>query len=798
MNDMRKYIVIVNILFLSILSANAQFTITESFRGGANPNIITGGNAILTSGNADPVNDGWLRLTPASGNRIGYAYVNSSFPSTLGITMEFEYKTWRNTYDSYNGADGFCIFFFNATATFKTGGYGGSLGYAPNTGQGVSTGLSGGYIGIGFDEYGNFSNASEGRIGGVGEKPNSVTLRGPTTASASTTNRYLISVQKQTNRSNNSNSVDYNTVTSIRPSDATFYRKVKITINPTGTGFYTIDVYWQTSPSGSYTSLLSYTTATAPPANMKLGFAASTGGGFNYHEIRNLYITTTGNVRVNKDVDKSNVNVNDQLTYTVNVMNESSSALNGIVLADTLKAADGTNLILGSNFTINSILFRNNGNSATTASGYTSGTAKTGGFTNPWSTILNMAANSNATFTIVGRAISQPAGNAVKNSVGVDVTPSGITDSDLTNNYASVTSTVLSPNVDFIVEKVLDSNCADPVNGNTFTITVSNVGATSSEQNRQVTVTEVIPAGLAVEGSPGGTGWTTSVSGSTYTFRRTGILASTYSYPPITIKVKPPSTTGMSWTNTANVSYAGTENNTSNNSGSVTLYAKPSLLITNPAEVCSPNTVDLTAPSVTAGSSSNLSYTYYTDASATSILSNPNAVAASGTYYIQATNSSGCTSTIMPVTVKINYSLSGMVYEDRNGLTDNIVNGVGTNAGNTLYVAVYNNTTSKVENVINVAADGTYSSCTSISGNDYTLYLTTTVSAIGQTAIPALTLPALGRYAGGHIGSGSGNDSTIGGVLVVGTINGNVSNINFGIKFLKSCVVTNRNITQQL
>lgn len=797
---MRKYILITNILLLCILPANAQFIVTESFRGGPNPNIIIGGDAVLTSGNIDPVNDGWLRLTPAVGNKSGYAYVNSSFPSSLGVLMEFEYKTWRSSSDSYNGADGLCVFFFDgATTNFKMGGYGGSLGYAPNTGQGVSTGLSGGYIGIGIDEYGNFSNATEGRIGGVGEQPNAITLRGPTTTNAATTNSYLAYKQMQASRSTDSNnSVDYNTTTTTRPSNTTFYRKVKITIIPTG-GQYKIDVYWQASPSDSYTSLLSYTTATAPPAKLKLGFAASTGGGFNIHEIRNIYITTTGNVRANKNFDKSNVNVNELLTYTVDVTNENSTALNGIVLSDTLKAGNGANLVLGSNFQINSITFNNN-STATTSAEYKNGETKTSGFTNPWSATLNMAANSKATFTIVGKVLSQPVGNVVKNYVGVNTIPSGITDADPTNNYATVTNTVLSPNVDFTINKVSDSNCANTESGNTYTITVSNVGATSSEKNREVTVTDVIPSGLTVEGTPGGTGWTTTVNNNTYTFKRKDILASTYSYPDIKIKVKPSSTSGITWTNTATVSYAGKENNTSNNSSSVTLYAKPALVITNPAAVCSPGTVDLTTSSITAGSSSNLTYAYYTNDSGTTVLNNPKAVAASGTYYIQATNAGGCTSTIMPVTVKINTSLSGTIFKDNNGLTNKVIEGRGTNCGNSIYVVVYNTTTSKVENVVSVASDGTYSSCSSTIGNNYTLYLTsiTPKPIIGQTTPPTLTLPTLTRYMGEYIGIGSGSDGTADGIIRVGTISSNVSNINFGIKLLKPSMITNRNVTEKL
>jgi len=798
---MRKHIFTLGILLLLSVYGRAQFTVTESFKGSSvGSNIITGGSAILTSGNADPVNDGWLRLTPSTGNQKGYAYVNSSFPSTMGVIMEFEYKTWRSANDTYNGADGFCVFLFDAaTTTFATGGYGGSLGYAPNTSGSVTTGLSGGYLGVGFDEYGNFSSASEGRIGGIGVKCNSITMRGPTTSNSTTTNRYLTSVQEQTVASNNANSIDWNNVTTTRPTDATFFRKVKISILPTGTGSYVITVYWQTTTSGSYTQLLQYTTTDVPPANLKLGFAASTGGGFNFHEIRNLYITTLGNVRVQKDVDKANANVGDQVTYTVNVTNDNTTTLSGVALADTLKNSVGSFLTLGTDFNINSITFNNNGNAATTATGFTSGTAKTTGFTNPWNTTLNIAASSAATFTIVGKVVTQPTGNVVKNFVGIDPTSSGITDQDLTNNYANVTTTILNPNIDFTISKTVNSSCADATNGNTYSIVVSNMGATASVAGNQVTVTDVVPAGFTVQSTPSGTGWTVSNSGNTYTFKRSDALASAYAYPTITIKALPPSTTGTSWVNTATVAYAGTETNTTNNSSSVTLYGLPTLVITNPAAVCSPGTVDLTAAAVTAGSSSNQTYSYYTDAACTSVLSHPEAVTTSGTYYILGTSTvSGCTSAIKPVVVTINYTLSGAVFNDHNGLNDNTVNGTGTNGTGMLSVVIYNNTTSKVENVVSVATDGTYSSCSSAKGNNYTLYLTTSTATVGQATRPALTLPTLGFYTGEHIGTGAGSDGTVDGTVTTGAITGNVSNIDFGIKFHSTCLISNKNVTDVL
>ena len=59
------------------------------------------------------------------------------------------------------------------------------------------------------------------------------------------------------------------------------------------------------------------------------------------------------------------------------------------------------------------------------------------------------------------------------------------------------------------------------------------------------------------------------------------------------------------------------------------------LIVNDPSAVCSPNSVDLTAASVTAGSDGGLNYTYWTDSDATLSLANPHTVATSGTYSYQ-------------------------------------------------------------------------------------------------------------------------------------------------------------------
>ena len=89
------------------------------------------------------------------------------------------------------------------------------------------------------------------------------------------------------------------------------------------------------------------------------------------------------------------------------------------------------------------------------------------------------------------------------------------------------------------------------------------------------------------------------------------------------------------------------------NAVTITVNASPAVMITDPSPVCFPATVDITDPSVTAGSSAGLTYTYWTDASATTAYPTPSA-AENGIYFIKGTDpGTGCFD-IEPVNVVIN------------------------------------------------------------------------------------------------------------------------------------------------
>lgn len=74
--------------------------------------------------------------------------------------------------------------------------------------------------------------------------------------------------------------------------------------------------------------------------------------------------------------------------------------------------------------------------------------------------------------------------------------------------------------------------------------------------------------------------------------------------------------------------------------------------VTDTIKSCAFTTVDLTAPTITTGSTAGLRYSYFKDVFENEYLPNPNMVGTTGRYYIKAVNASGCND-IKPVTVAI-------------------------------------------------------------------------------------------------------------------------------------------------
>ena len=83
----------------------------------------------------------------------------------------------------------------------------------------------------------------------------------------------------------------------------------------------------------------------------------------------------------------------------------------------------------------------------------------------------------------------------------------------------------------------------------------------------------------------------------------------------------------------------------------VTINSNPNILITAPTAVCTPATADLTAASITTGSTASLTYTYWNNPAASIPLPAADA-ATNGVFYIKGTDANGCYN-IKPVNVVV-------------------------------------------------------------------------------------------------------------------------------------------------
>lgn len=321
-------------IFLFTSKTYAQFPYVESFRDANASGIFFGGapSAFLTASGSssnggtpiDPIGSGYLRLTNAEKNQKGYAYSMSDFPSSNGLKVEFEYATYGGS-----RADGISFFLFDATASpFVIGGFGGSLGYAPiTTTNPISPGVSKGYLAIGLDEYGNFSNANEGRQGGDGFIPGSITLRGKGDGAALTPDNYRFLTTVHPDELG----VSLIGNGSQRISDPTniAYRKVSIELIPNPAGGYNINVYLTKggSPQQKIRIIDNYYYADAAPEKLRYGFASSTGDDTNFHEIRNVAIDLyTRNPIVSSDVKNACEGTTPTIDITANDKANASGA----------------------------------------------------------------------------------------------------------------------------------------------------------------------------------------------------------------------------------------------------------------------------------------------------------------------------------------------------------------------------------------------------------------------------------------------------------------------------------------
>ncbi|WP_293363586.1 DUF4347 domain-containing protein, partial [Microcoleus sp. CAWBG52] len=336
---------------------------------------ITGGSSsgILPGLGGDVPGSGALQLTTNGVGLPAFVLYDNPIPSTEGLKITFDFFAYNGTtlqgpngFISPQPGDGISFFLIDGSASpTAAGGFGGSLGYANNT-NGSQPGLVGGYLGIGLDEFGNFSNDTEGRVGGAvngtipgstleGYRPDSITLRGRQADSY----RFLTNAISPIGIDNIPKSIDFldaggtydfnNSVTTTRDAAK---RRIQITLAPSNSATpnrltIALDLNGDDLFTGANETLIDIpnlaTANGAIPPNFKFGFASSTGVASNFHEIRNLAIETV-NPTPTISADVATIKSGPQfikpgagsITYTITTTNKGTSPAEQVLVQDEL------------------------------------------------------------------------------------------------------------------------------------------------------------------------------------------------------------------------------------------------------------------------------------------------------------------------------------------------------------------------------------------------------------------------------------------------------------------------------
>ncbi|HEY9647578.1 MAG TPA: DUF4347 domain-containing protein, partial [Chroococcidiopsis sp.] len=222
-----------------------------------------------------------LKLTSAVKDTSSFVLYTSPISSTNGLSISFDFFSYQG-----NGGDGLSFFFVDgAKSPTGPGGFGGSLGYAQYDAQ---PGLLGGYLGIGFDEFGNFSDPNKNaKVGGPGRRRDSIAVRG----SESTGYNYLVGTSYP-----GGGSIDVPGSAATREEAR---RRARVDLSPAGKLFVKLDLNADNDFDDPGETVIGGATGFdvtavngALPSTFKFGFAASTGDSTNIHEIANFDVRT--------------------------------------------------------------------------------------------------------------------------------------------------------------------------------------------------------------------------------------------------------------------------------------------------------------------------------------------------------------------------------------------------------------------------------------------------------------------------------------------------------------------------
>jgi len=231
---------------------------------------------------------GALQLTTPAYDAQGFTVWTKAVPTANGLDIQFTLYAFNG--NTNPGADGTLLFLTDAGKARPTGpsgnGYcGGCLGYIPQqpTGGPIQGGLANAYLGIGFDEFGNFSRFLPG---GPGFIPETIAVGGSTATNYS----YLAGV---TNEAGQHVSLPFDLDSPTSQSRQAHAPTIDVSLTATGLLEVAVDIH----NGQGYVTYVSQNVVgihgqPAVPKNVFLGVSATTGYNNNRHQINDLRVTT--------------------------------------------------------------------------------------------------------------------------------------------------------------------------------------------------------------------------------------------------------------------------------------------------------------------------------------------------------------------------------------------------------------------------------------------------------------------------------------------------------------------------
>ena len=260
---------------------------------------------------SDPSGSGALHLTSATGNEDGGVSYATAVPSSQGLDVTFDTYQYGGS-----GADGILFYLAGTNPSqpappASLGPPGGHLGYSGGSAVPAGSGIADGYLGIGLDVYGNYSNSNFDGTGctdpswaGKGARvTNQVTVRGPGSGTAgycmlassagagglrgqldggSTGTRATSLVPTEIAINPTAASISARGIADVPP------YSFAIAVSPLGAA--TQYVVGSLPDASAYEPSSWLEPTTGIPYQLAFGFAASTGGSNDVHEVRNVQV----------------------------------------------------------------------------------------------------------------------------------------------------------------------------------------------------------------------------------------------------------------------------------------------------------------------------------------------------------------------------------------------------------------------------------------------------------------------------------------------------------------------------